>query len=183
MARHAMVDARAARQQIAFRPQAGRCAARIRGFTLVELITVLVVLGVLAVAVLPRLNDVSDIQAMGFHDEVVSALRHAQKTAVSHRRLVCASFGSGTVTLTVASTNPASGCGAATLNGPKGGSAYATSPDPSAVSASATPAGPIYFQPSGKITNAAGTATDYLVTVSGLTGNTITLVGNTGYVD
>lgn len=154
-----------------------------RGFTLVELITVLIVLSVLAVAVLPRLNDVSDIQAMGFHDQVVSALRHAQKTAVSHRRLVCVAFGSGTLTLTVASTNPASGCGTATLNGPQGGSAYASSPNPSAISASAAPAGPIYFQPSGKITDAAGTATDYTITVSGLTGNAITLVGNTGYVD
>lgn len=165
------------------RTQARGVAARMRGFTLVELITVLIVLGVLAVAVLPRLNDVSDIQAMGFHDEVVSALRHAQKTAVSHRRLVCATFGSGTITLTVASANPAGSCGAATLNGPKGSSAYATSSDPSTISASASPVGPIYFQPSGKITNAAGAATNYTVTVSGLTGNTITLVGDTGYVD
>lgn len=147
------------------------------------MITVLIVLGVLSVAVLPRLNDVSDIQAMGFRDQVVSALRHAQKTAVSHRRLVCATFGAGSVTLTVASANPAGGCGTATLNGPKGTSAYATSPDPSTISASAAPAGPIYFQPSGKITDAAGAATDYTVTVSGLTGNTITLVGSTGYVD
>lgn len=183
MAHRVMFNAFSTHRPLRARPLTPRCAARTRGFTLVELITVLVVLGVLAVAVLPRLNDVSDIQAMGFHDEVVSALRHAQKTAVSHRRLVCASFASGTVTLTVAGTNPASGCGAATLNGPKGGSAYATSPDPSAVSASATPAGPIYFQPSGKITDATGTPTDYIVSVSGLTGNTISLVGNTGYVD
>lgn len=154
-----------------------------RGFTLVELITVLIVLGVLAVAVLPRLNDVSDMQAMGYRDQVVAALRHAQKSAVSHRRMVCATLAGGAVTLTVASANPANSCSAATLNGPGGGSAYASSPDPVAISASAAPAGPIHFQPSGRVTDSAGTITDYTITVSGLTGNAITVVGSTGYVD
>lgn len=57
-----------------------------RGFTLVELITVMVIVGILAVAVLPRFFTVSEFEDRGSADQVKSLLRFAQKTAVAQRR-------------------------------------------------------------------------------------------------
>ena len=65
--------------------------SRADGFTLVELVTIIVILGVLAVVALPRM-DTSGYRSIEFHDKTVAALRFAQKTAISHRRLVCVAF-------------------------------------------------------------------------------------------
>lgn len=58
---------------------------------MVELIMVIVILGILAAVAIPRM-DTSGYRALEFHDKTVAALRYAQKTAVSHRRMVCVSF-------------------------------------------------------------------------------------------
>lgn len=147
---------------------------------MIELVTVIVLLGLLAVVAYPRFSDTSALQQGAFADQVTAALRFAQKTAVSHRRLVCASFTASTVTLNIATANPAAACGAATLPGSAGGGAYARSPSPANVSVGVAPAGPIYFQPSGIVTNAAGVTTDFSVTVTGMPA--ISVVGATGHV-
>lgn len=56
------------------------------GFTLVELITVMVIVGILAVAVLPRFFTVGDFEDRGSADQVESLLRFAQKTAIAQHR-------------------------------------------------------------------------------------------------
>jgi MSHA pilin protein MshC len=58
------------------------------GFTLVELITVMVIVGILAVSVLPRFFTVSDFEDRGSADQVKSMLRFAQKTAIAQHRIV-----------------------------------------------------------------------------------------------
>lgn len=55
---------------------------RSRGFTIIELITVLVIIGALAVFVAPRLN-IQGLERYGFRQQVLSAARHAQKTAMA----------------------------------------------------------------------------------------------------
>lgn len=147
------------------------------GFTLVELILVIVLLGILSFVALPRLSNTSDFQASAFQSEVASALRYAQKTAVSHRRLVCATLTSNSVTLTIATANGASGC-ASVLPGPDGNNAFAaTSSD-----LIAPVVGPIYFQPSGVVTsNGAGTQiANFTIQIGGV--QPINVVGATGYV-
>lgn len=84
--------------------------AKSRGFTMIELVMVIVILGILAVVALPRMGGLSDFRALEFHDQVVSALRHAKNSASSHRRLVCVAFTATTVTLTIARANPSAAC-------------------------------------------------------------------------
>lgn len=67
---------------------------------MIELVMVIVILGILAVVAIPRM-DTSGYRALEFHDKTVAALRYAQKTATSHRRMVCVAFTASTLTLTV----------------------------------------------------------------------------------
>ncbi len=53
------------------------------GFSLVELVTVIVLLGALGVVALGRFSDVDAIPARGFFDDTVTAVRFAQKLAIS----------------------------------------------------------------------------------------------------
>ena len=163
-------------------PKAGACA----GFTMMELVIVIILLGVLAVAALPKLSGNSIFRAAAFHDEIVAALRYAQKSAVSHRRLVCATFTPTSVTLTIALNDSDTACSATTLNSPTGDAAYARSLDADNVTVDLSPSGPIYFRPAGTATadGAGSNPTDYTVTVndSGSVSASITVVGATGYV-
>lgn len=59
-----------------------------RGFTLVELIVVMSVIGVLAAVVGPRMADTSPFRARASGDAAVAGLRAAQRTAVARRAAV-----------------------------------------------------------------------------------------------
>ena len=149
---------------------------RIRGFTLIELIMVLILLGVLAIFVAPRLNT-KDFEARGFHDETLALLRYAQKTAVAQRRTVCVAFTSSSATLSIATTAATNAC-AGTLIGPKGESpAHITAG--SGIAYQALPGAPFFF-------NALGQPSEPLalqVTQAGVgIGLTVTVVAETGYV-
>jgi MSHA pilin protein MshC len=78
-----------------------------RGFTLIELIMVIVILGVLAVFAAPRILNTGDFTARGFHDETLSLLRYAQKAAIAQRRTVCVNISKSApayASLSIAST-------------------------------------------------------------------------------
>ena len=154
--------------------------ARHGGFTLVELIAVMVVLGILSAVALPRMMNNQALAGAAFQSDVVSALRYAQKSAVSHRRLVCATLTATTVTLAIATNNPDTSCAVGAALPSPDGTLY-QSRDGS-VQASGYPAG-LYFQPAGTITSDGAGATLYSGTIS-ITGQgaPITIVGATGYV-
>jgi MSHA pilin protein MshC len=97
----------------------------LRGFTLIELIMVIVILGVLAVFAAPRILNTGDFTQQGFHDETLSLLRYAQKTAIAQRRTVCVTLAATGVTMMMDTNSPPDGaCDTApTLpNTPRGGS-------------------------------------------------------------
>lgn len=53
------------------------------GFTLVELIVILVLLGIVSAVALPRFFGLTDYQVRAAYDEVSAAVRYAQKLAVA----------------------------------------------------------------------------------------------------
>jgi MSHA pilin protein MshC len=54
-----------------------------RGFTLVELVTLIAILGVISVTALPKFFNYSMFQEKAFFDDTLSAFRYAQKLAVA----------------------------------------------------------------------------------------------------
>jgi prepilin-type N-terminal cleavage/methylation domain-containing protein len=151
-----------------------------RGFTLAELIAVLMLVGILSVTAIPKLQAALSVRDDGWHDQIVASLHYAHKVAIGHRRLVCATIDATGVTLTIASVNPASSCSVA-LPGADGQAQAATSDGGAA--ASISPAGSLYFQPSGRVSiDGAGNSTAVrTITIAGQTN--IVLVGETGHVE
>lgn len=143
-----------------------------RGFTLVELVVTLIVLGILAVAVLPRFFDRRDFDARAFLDQTAAALRYAQKSAIAQRRTVCISFGANSVTLTIRSTAGGGACDT-DLTGPAGGAPY-TVTAPGSVTFNPVPAN-FSFDAEGRPSAGQTIAIDGIAT-------TISVVPETGYV-
>lgn len=55
------------------------------GFTMIELVMVLVLTGILAIAVMPRFADKRTFDTRGFFDQSIDMLRYAQKLAIAQR--------------------------------------------------------------------------------------------------
>lgn len=150
-----------------------RCLVQ-RGFTLIELIMVIVILGVLAVFAAPRIFDNSDFTGRGLHDETMALLRFGQKTAIAQRRTVCVTVNSTGITMTLFVANPTPAtCTAATAAqaptltppfAPKGGTGLAGS------------ASPFQFTPLGSTDQAAA------VTITVANSTPITVEPGTGYI-
>ncbi len=148
---------------------------RMRGFTLVELVMTMIVIGVLAVAAIPRFFDRQAFEARGFYDETLAALRYAQKSAIAQRRNVCVTFNSTSATVTIASVaGSAASCSPGIpLTGPTGATPFVVS----ARSGVAYSAVPVNFQFS-----ALGQASvSQTIQVTGATGS-IVVEQETGYV-
>lgn len=151
-----------------------------RGVTMVELVTVLLLVGVLAAVAAPRLAGMNTLPAAAWRDQVAAGLLHARALAQGHRRLVCASVATGAVQLTLATANPATSCSSA-LPGPDGDTRWAV--DSQQLAVTLTPSGTLYFQPDGRITSdgAGQTPVNVQIAISGAT--TLNLTGETGHVD
>ncbi|MFO1321244.1 MAG: type II secretion system protein [Burkholderiales bacterium] len=71
----------------------------IRGFTLAELVVVILILGILAVVAVPRLATTSDFEVQGVYDQALSTVRYAQKVAIASRSTVRVAFAANAVSV------------------------------------------------------------------------------------
>lgn len=65
---------------------------RQRGFTMVELIVMMIVIGIMAIAILPRMDMLRGFDEIGYRDQVRATLEYARKSAVAGRRWSCVIF-------------------------------------------------------------------------------------------
>ena len=102
----------------------GGASTCVRGFTLIELIMVIVILGILSVYATSQVTSSATVNANGLHSNAMSYLRYAQKAAIAQRRTVCVSFPSSTtLQLQIASAAPELAAGLTcdtALTGPRG---------------------------------------------------------------
>jgi MSHA pilin protein MshC len=154
----------------------GSRSARVEGFTLVELVMVMVLTGILAVYAIPKFVDNKSFNARGFHDETLAALRYAQKSAIAQRRTVCVAFTTTSVSLTVAQ-NPDVGTCDTPLTGPTSGNAQYVVTASSGVNFTAAPSS-FSFNARGQATLSGARQT---MQVSGVT-SSIRVDRETGYV-
>ncbi len=153
------------------------------GFTLTELVIVMLIAGLLAAIAVPRMTATLNQADNAWRDSVQSGLRFAQKTAVSRRRLVCASVEAQRLVLTTDRVYQSALCDLA-LPGPDGrADPDGAQPFDRTSRSRTTWTGVLYFQPDGRVTtDKAGTAAaNPEVTVQGA--NTIIVLGETGYVE
>lgn len=140
------------------------------GFTLIELITVMVIVGILAVFVAPRMFDANAFKSRGFSDQVQATLRYAQKVAIAQRRKVCVAIDAASVTLTIANVSGTAAVCVSNLPLPSGGNSI-TAPTNIALTSL-----PVSFN-----FDALGRTTAQTIKVYGAT-NDIVVEAETGYV-
>jgi len=147
------------------------------GFTLVEVIAALAILGIVALIAAPRFFGMSEFRARFFHDDVRSAVAHAHALAVvsgcevefsvlgsSYRLRQRSACTSGAFSMEVSS--PATG------QPPFGGTA------PPGVGLT-TSVNPFRFDALGRVRDAGGNVTDVVLSVGG---RSFSAVGETGFV-
>lgn len=154
------------------------------GFTLAELVAVMVVMGILAVFAVPRMLDLNQFSARGTRDFVGAALRYAQKSAIAMRRNVCVNVGATQLTLTHATAAGANQpCSANELPNPGNGHAYSDSSNALPSGAQVSTPTSLIFDAQGRPLSAPGTPRTTALTIS-VTGNAtpLTIEPETGVV-
>lgn len=146
-----------------------------RGFTLVELVTVLILLGILSVYVMPRFFDLDFFRERGFSDETLAGLRYAQKLAVASGCEVRVSITAGSYVLNQRATSCSSGAFTRPVPHPGSSDDFAGIAPAGTVLA---PAITVTFDAMGRANGIAGDSLDLAVG-----GKTLRLWRESGYVE
>jgi MSHA pilin protein MshC len=162
---------------------------------MLELIVAMTVVAVLSASLLPKFTNVDGLRDQAWRDGAISAMRHARSAAMSHRRVVCATFNNSSVSLTIALLRTSTSC-AGTLMGPDGTATFARSRNTTATtpityvvrdtatSSALGQTATVYFQPDGRVSNTfsgAMSVRNWGWTLAPTGASTITLEGTTGY--
>lgn len=142
------------------------------GFTLVELIAILLLAGILASVAGPRFFNATTFSSRGYADEAAGFLRYAQKLAMARRSDITVQIDADGLALCTTATNPCTD--ANPWPGPQGDTPYrADVPDGVSL---ATSASSFTFDPRGQ------PSSGVTLTLTGDTVRTLTVEPETGYV-
>lgn len=151
-------------------------ASRRSGVTLVELTTVLVIFGILAASAAPRFFSQSAFRESFFFQDVLAALRYAQKLAVASGCDVQVTVSASDYSLAQRASCRTGAFDQAVANPGTGESSY-TNQAPAGTSL-ASSVSPIIFDALGRALDASLTVADATVTVGA---RSIDVVGETGF--
>jgi MSHA pilin protein MshC len=142
------------------------------GYSVVELVVTIGIVGLLAAIAVPRFMGASGFQSRGFYDSAKSVVRFAQKTAIAWRKdvFVC-------VTATDVSAGTAAGCATPIVNPVTGNALSATAPS----GVSLTPAA-FSFDSAGRPNPNAAVTITLTSTIAGDPARQIVVERETGYV-
>lgn len=147
------------------------------GFTIVELVAVMVITGIIAAIAAPRFIGVDAFDARGSYGTLLSALRYAQKTAIAQRKTVYVTVNTTARTVCLGYNND---CSSAVVD-PATQAAY--SKTLSSNVSIATTATSLGFDGLGKpVPNATATISIQNAVVPAESTRTITIEAETGYV-
>ncbi|MBN2427489.1 MAG: prepilin-type N-terminal cleavage/methylation domain-containing protein [Deltaproteobacteria bacterium] len=146
------------------------------GFTLVELVIVLVLLGILSVVAMPKFFDTGSLQKKGYCNEVASALRYGQKLALAEGcEIRVRTSGAGVDLYRRQSCDGSSAFNLPVTHPGKGGN-YSETP-PAGISLSNST---LIFDAMGRARNVFGATTDFTITVGG--DLSLNVIGETGFI-
>lgn len=147
------------------------------GFTIVELVAVMVITGIIAAIAAPRFIGVDAFDARGSYGTLLSALRYAQKTAIAQRKTIYVTVNTTARTVCLGYNND---CSSAVVD-PATQAAY--SKTLSSNVSIATTATSLGFDGLGKpVPNATATISIQNAVVQTESTRTITIEAETGYV-
>ena len=142
---------------------------RIAGFTLLELVVTMVIVGILSAVAMSKLNQ-PQVDAAWFPDQVRAVVRLARQQAIAQRARILVVVSAGQLSLCYATTAVSFTCGAAVSDLATGNAIALNAPTGIALSSTSTPfAFNGLGQPSSAVTLTVGT-------------KTIQVTAETGYV-
>ena len=170
------------------RRDTGRVSVRgaARGFTMIELVTIMLIVGIMAFVALPRVDLLRGFDEVGYRDRVRATIEYARKSAVAQRRHVRLTTAGNGMTVEIVPLDPDTITPASwALAVPRplalpGGSTNAVAPPPGGTLVASV--SPLVFDPLGRPVDAASRAVLVTSPTFTVSGSVVTVEAETDHV-